>query len=296
MSWRRRPQAFATPPKLRTFEWCRLRNDFPAKTLWRTVARRIKLPVHQVLSVVVCLECLANASDPRGSVADLCVADVATALDLRPDVVARIRAALEEPDISWIAQDFIVDFSRRNPDDEDMSRREADRIRQRQCRAKKKAAQAQHPAQSTGPPSSPQCHVTSRDVTVTVTEEQNRFISATAEMAERESARTVVGASSGETGENVPPELWLEVTGRRIVVERMECAAPIAAVKIERWLREVEGDAAALASIIGAAEQADYVGQRFHNLIVDGIRRHKIGTRGPQLPLPPAPLRRVGHG
>lgn len=291
----RRP--FPQAPKLRTFEWCRLRNDFPAKTLWRTVSRRIKLPVHQVLSVVVCLECLANASDPRGSVADLSVADVATALDLRPDVVARIRAALEEPDISWIAQDFIVDFSRRNPDDEDMSRREADRMRQRECRAKKKAAQAQHPAHSTGPPSFPQCHVTSRDVTVTVTEEQSRLITATAEMAGRvESARAVVDKSSGEIGENVPPELWLEVTGKRTVVERMDCAAPIAAVKIERWLREVEGDTAALTSIIRAADHADYVGARFHNLIVDGIRRHKIGMRGPQLPLPPAPLRRSGHG
>lgn len=291
----RRP--FLQAPKLRAFEWCRLRNDFPAKTLWRTVARRTKVPVHQVLSIVVCLECLANASEPRGSIADLSVADVATALDLRPDVVARIRAALEEPDIAWISQDHVVDFHQRNPDDEDVSRREADRMRQRQCRAKKKAVQAQQIAHATGPPGFPQCHVTSRDVTVTVTQEQNRLISASSETAERvENARVVVDKDSGEIGENISPELWLEVTGKRIVVERMECAAPIAGVKIERWLREIEGDVAALASIITAANQADYVGARFHNLIVDGLRRHKIGMRGPQLPLPPAAVRRTGNG
>lgn len=147
-------------------------------------------------------------------------------------------------------------------------------------------------------------HVT-RDVrrdTVTVTPEKRRGDShppvdnfaGSAAGAAQGAADDGAGGTGGEPQPD--PNAWLNTEGKRIVTERMEIVATLADTRIARWRdQELEGDAAALAEIIRAADAADYMGARFHNLVVDGIRRAR--QRGhPQLPLPPAGLRRAGAG
>ena len=64
--------------------------------------------------------------------------------------------------------------------------------------------------------------------------------------------------------------------------------------ELERWLRELEGDHAILAEIVRAADRADYIGARFHNLIVDQVKRRLHTADGQRsLPLPPATVRKV---
>jgi hypothetical protein len=87
--------------------------------------------------------------------------------------------------------------------------------------------------------------------------------------------------NSGESLSSGNAELWLESEALRIVIERMQCTAPLAKVRIERWRRDLDGDAAATVAAISAADRTNLVGSRFHNLIVDTIR---VLMRGPQLP------------
>ena len=80
------------------FSWCKIPNEFPDHPLLRAAALKARVPVHQVVAVALRMECLANGSVPRGSVADFNVTEFAASLQLRPDAVARIRAAFEDPD------------------------------------------------------------------------------------------------------------------------------------------------------------------------------------------------------
>lgn len=286
--------AAAIKARHRKYHWCRLLNDFPYRPLWRAVSRRTKVPVHQVVVVALCLECLANESEPRGSIASLSVAELAAALDLRPDVVARVRAALEEPDVAWIDQEYIVDFHTRNPDREDPTAAD----RQRKFRAKRKAERERlFGAPPTGPPVV-HSNVTSRRDSVTVTPRADQtFQMGTSEphsLASRaESVQAVADRKIGESGENpLRNEQWLELEGTRIVIERMQCQRAIASIKVNRWLAELEQDATALRTILESADKADYMGSRFHNLVVDALKRVKLEARGPQLRFPPAIARR----
>ena len=71
-------------------------------------------------------------------------------------------------------------------------------------------------------------------------------------------------------------------------------ATAAAATKIERWRpQQLDGDAVALRQVIEAADRADYMGARFHNLVVDQIRRHMAAL---QLPLPPVATKRPRYG
>jgi hypothetical protein len=99
MPWERPP----TPPlrpRHRRYEWCWLRNDFRGQPLWTAVAQATGLHVNHVRCVVLRLECLANKSIPRGSVADMSIVEFAAALALDAADVARVRTCLEDPAIA----------------------------------------------------------------------------------------------------------------------------------------------------------------------------------------------------
>jgi hypothetical protein len=61
----------------------------------------------------------ANRGDIRGSVAGFNTEDFAAALDITAEDANKLFAALEHPDIGWIADGMIADFNDRNPDVED---------------------------------------------------------------------------------------------------------------------------------------------------------------------------------
>lgn len=301
MTWRDHKSPAPAPASRQRaprFSWCKVPNEFPDYPVLRAAALLARVPVHQVVAVALRLECLANGSDPRGSVADMNVTEFAASLQLRPDAVARIRAALEHPDIFWIDQDFITGFQARNPESEDHTAA----ARQRRRRAKLKAERES----TTGPPAI-HSHVTSRRDTVTVTPREDQ----TKNPLCREDARASVtgqsvdnsgdkasgtAAGSGETRAETPAidpqqqaELWLATDGTRIVTEQLLENRQLASTKIARWRdQELGGDAAALVEVIKAADRAGVFGLRFLNLVVDGIAQVKRrATAQAELPMPP---------
>ncbi len=301
MSWRnadnmKEAMAAAKPHKLREYRWCRLRNDFADNPLWRAVAKKARVHLTVVLAIVVRLDALANRSSPRGSVADMSVAEFASALDLRPDVVTRVRIALEEPDIGWIDQDHVVDFFQRNPDQEDSGAKE--RMRRMRARRKEEMAAAKEAAATRSYP--PLRNVTRNTVTVTTRSDQ---ILNTGDAVNSENAPVL--ASELVVDSDVPPseleqvgeaELFLATDGKRIVVERMRIPLPLAETTMARWRRELGDDAVALATVIRSAMATALVTSQFHVLISDQIMRLKQLERGPALPLPPVPLKRSNYG
>jgi hypothetical protein len=70
--------AFRTPATRHSY--FRLPDDFPDWPISRAVAKRARVPLLNVLGLVLQLECLANRSRPRGSVAVMNVTIIAASL------------------------------------------------------------------------------------------------------------------------------------------------------------------------------------------------------------------------
>lgn len=297
MNWPGRPPELK-PQKVRKrlrWEWCRLQNDFPDWPIWRVVSKRANAPLAQVIAFVLRLECLANRSTPRGSVADFSVDEFAASLQLRPNVVARIRAALEEPDISWIDQDFLAGFYERNPDHDDPTATE----RQRRRRAKLKAEREQRlEAFGTGPPGLSTVTVSRRD-SVTVTTDQSRSYSGVGNSVDNAGDVTrgeADGNQGVETADAPDPQeaaqAWLMSTGKRMLIDYLQINPGLAETYLERWRRDLQDDEV-LQQIMRGVDKRGHIGPRFHAMITDEVHRavHTKNLGGQQaLPLPPAPV------
>lgn len=278
-------------PSLRRFSWCRIHHDLLDDTRWRLVARMAGAPQHLVEIFVLRLEIFASANTPRGSLDGLNIPALAAHWNLSSDEqLARIYAALEHPEVGWIDQEHVVTFWERNPDVEDATATE----RKRRSRVRQKAAkEAARVNRSTG---YPQSRVTHRD-TVTVTTRSDQSFSTQPVDNSGAVTRGEAAKPSDEAAAKIfdnpqaAAAAWLLSTGTRIVAERMEITAAAAATKIERWSHQgLEGDVVALAEIVRAADDTDLMGARFHNLVVDQIRRRQQQIKCPQLPLmPPRP-------
>lgn len=317
----------AAAARHREFRWCRRQNGFCDKPLWRLVAETLSLPVYQVVAFVNRLEELANGSDPRGYVGDFSASEFAAALGMDTDDAARIFAVLELPEIGWLDQEHVVNFYQRNPDKEDLNAAERKRASRARKKAMVRLAEmarrgliSKHERDERemmvlGARSETELRalmdqkflaktlstghtghiVTDRDiVTVTPRADQN-FSSRPVDNFGREARGEAKGLSDQADSEAArypqgAPEEWMVTTGRQIVIERLELEPGKAETRIERWLRDLNQDMGALAEIIRGAEAVGYMGAPFHNLIVDGIRRHKIGT-APQRTLPLMPPR-----
>ena len=305
----------------RRFHWCRRPNGFSDMPVWRVIAATLSLPLHQVLAFVNRLEELANASETRGHVGHFSAAEFGAALGMPAADAARIFAALEDPEIAWVSSDHVADFHDRNPDREDATvndRKRRSRARSAVCKqlaqlvriggiAEEKRrsieltlknlpdhalfallAELQQLQQSTlstglGLSTGHGGHdVTKRDI-VTVTPEQSTKVSS---QPVDNSGLNATSTALGQQDQGVAT-VWLLSTGLRIITERMQVTQSLAETRIERWRRDLQNDAA-LQIIIEGADKADYAGARFHNLVVDGIKR-AVATQqlGERLPLPP---------
>jgi len=138
-------------------------------------------------------------------------------------------------------------------------------------------------------------NVTKRD-NVTVTPEKSREITPPPvdNSGDNASGAAAGPSDDGTSGKGEDPriaaELWLGSEGKRIVAERMEEEPARAMTRISRWRdQQLDGDPIALVEVIRAADKADYLGPRFHNLVVDGIRRApRPWPAQAELKLPPA--------
>lgn len=112
--------AVAKRLRMRRFTWVRAENAVYDDKCWRLVARMAGAPLHLVEAMVLRLDLYASANRPRGSVEGFSIAALAAYWAMpNDDVLARIYAAFEHPDIGWIDQDHVVTFWDRNPDTED---------------------------------------------------------------------------------------------------------------------------------------------------------------------------------
>lgn len=261
------------PTKRKRYPWLRVDNDFPDLALFRAAAKLADARVHQIVAVALRMNCVANKASPRGSIADMNVAEFAAALQLNAKAVARIRTALEDPTIAWIQQGFIVDFYERNPEECDPTA--ADRQRRRRANVRD-ADRELDVRPATGPPDLlSRCDVTPvtpRNVTEIKTSLQSE----------------VPRARARGTAED-----WLSEEGRQIVGARMNCNDEDAGRRIENWLRACKGDAEALYDIISTFSEK--VEANFHVCVADACAKHArrlLHSDEPELPLGPVELRR----
>jgi hypothetical protein len=289
----------------RSWSWCRRPNGFSDLPKWRVLAKRLQMPLTQVVAFVNRLEELANDAGnkglARGEVTHFSAAEFAIALDITEREAKEIFDGLGESGIDWVVDGHIADFYDRNRDKED----DTAAVRQQRRRVRTaimgmlaqlaRADQIEPPARldieirlrlmdddalaklrravatalATG-------HKVTRDVTeasrrdvVTVTPEKSTQVS------------IAPGDNSGDDADGEAPGLareeadrmWLQSDGRRAVADQLLENEQLAAAKIGRWLdQEMGGDAAALVRIIQGAIARDFYGARFLNAIVDGIR------------------------
>jgi hypothetical protein len=357
----------------RKFHWCRRPNGFSDMPMWGVVADKLGLPLYQVLAFANRLEELGNAAanfgEIRGNLSRFSSIEFAKALGMSAEDVARIYAALEHPDIGWIAYDHIADFYDRNPDKEDegaAERKRRQRLREsirrqlaklsmlgkideserraieealggaeaelRNLQAKLSQAELRDELSTAG-------HVTrdGRDTRVDVTRDgrdihpqlKNAFqelqnavpgsekklsttdpvtrdgrmsqcdiVTVTPEQSKdlRAGGLDNFGDGSGSegsglaTGQVAEATIWLVSSGRQMLIDFMQIRPALAETYLERWRRDIQDDAA-LVAIIQGAEQAGYIGARFHTIITEQLKRHVARVQhGPQLPLmPPRP-------
>lgn len=122
----------------RRWDWCRHWNGFSDMPLWRLIASRLQLPAYQVVAFVVRLDEFANAAEQRGglrgAVDDFSAEEFGVALGMPAEDAARIFAALEHPDIGWIAFGHLATFYDRNRDSDDDRDKAAERKRRQRER------------------------------------------------------------------------------------------------------------------------------------------------------------------
>jgi hypothetical protein len=276
-------------PTLRRFTWCRIHHELLRKPLWRLVARMSGAPLPFVKLFVVELDLYASENVPRGSVDGFNVAALAADWGLADDgQLARIYAALEDPDVGWIDQDFIVTFWARNPDQELTEReRELARARQRRARDRKKAVKESR-ALATYPPS----RVTQRDSVMSRSRSDQIIKQAVAEKEQSDLIEALIpttdlhshsGSSGDDSGDT---EIWLALEGKRIVAERCRVLPSRAWLDIARWRKELLDDVAALATIIHDADLMGLERGKFTDRVREAITRYRYDPDQRRLPLP----------
>lgn len=116
-------------------DWCRQRNDDCDRPILRVAARRLAVPLYQVIAFTRRLDSLANKGEPRGSVEDFDPDEFGEALGMPPDEAARIFETLKDEKIAWIVYGHVADFYDRNRDSD--SAKESAKERKRRSRGKK---------------------------------------------------------------------------------------------------------------------------------------------------------------
>lgn len=297
----------APPPKptLKRYTWVRWHHELSYMPLWALVAQRAGVAQPIVEAFVQRLEVHASGGRPRGSIEDFNVAALAASWRIDDDALARVRAVLEEPDIGWIEQDFIVTFWERNPDEEDTTAKERQQRKRDRTKAMKELAHqarlglispqtrlerelvlmaSRFPQQQMATwarlSTEDERHgVTHRD-SVTVTARADQIDTA------KQGGLCDVSAVPNHSGESGDVEIWLAMEGTRIVAERMRTLPARAKLEMGRWRKELADDAATLAQLIHDADTMGLTGGKFSDRIRAEIMRLRFENRGPSLPFP----------
>jgi len=287
-------------PSLRRFSWSRLHADVLSSDLWGLVAETAKTSRDRVEAFVARLDVYASGNQPRGSVEGFPLRALAVTWRCDAEELARIYAALEDPEIGWLDQDHVVTFWERNPDQEDPTA--AERMRRHRARKKNAQLQAQRRAEKE---SFPQVESVTRNTVTVTTRSDHTYIGgkagATAPPGPSE-APQAVQRDSGDSGIYLTAaesaEVWLSTDGLKLVIERGECLSAVAQMRIGRWRTALGGDPIVLREIFAGLSLTGFRSGRFLTLVDDEIARRKHLAQGPPLPLGPAIAtgRRTGNG
>lgn len=299
-----------TKPTLRRFTWSRLHTDLLDDMRWPLVAKRANAPLPLVEAVLIRLENHANRSNPRGYVGDFNPEGLAVRWGVDTDMIGRIFAQLEAPDIGWIDQEQLVTFWDRNPDAVDNSAAD----RQQRTRDRKKAMKQLAAWAAMGTISQQQrldreiaikdsrdpralmmawataLSTAAQNVTrdaVTVTTRADHFTKEEAARKEKEgSFSSKIPNESGDFVDSHAAETWLCTEGVTAVTERLQTTRMLAETIIARWKRELDDNPVVIANIMRQAAAVTRL-KNFQNLVTDQIARQLADRNGPQLPLPP---------
>ena len=237
----------------------------------------------------------ASKARRRGWIGDFDFEDCAAATDIPVEQVAAVCRVLT--DIGWLAQEHIIDWPDRQPDQEDPTATE----RQRTKRAKDRARRAV--AMGTARP---------EDLQLLSTDEQEMLsklskVSRVTAEAPAAPVPTLVAPISwfepaddsteaekvAQTNNEHIARQWLFGSGgtdfgpaSKIVADNFGCNRFSAHDMVIRWSRDLAGDSVTLAKIIDGAEQHALNADAFQNVVRQRIADAvKVKENGPTLPL-----------
>jgi hypothetical protein len=179
--------------KMRRFTWYRDHAAVVDDARWSLVARMTGAPLPIVEAFQRRLDLFANSNTPRGSLEGFSVSALSARWGLSDDdLLARIYAAMETPEVGWIDQDHLVTFWDRNPDVEDTTAAE----RMRRMRARRRAAK-EAPIEA-----SPQADSVTRNNRNVTTRADQKFIKPPVDNSADSSGGEAVGPSEDGASSN----------------------------------------------------------------------------------------------
>jgi hypothetical protein len=265
------PPAFLKK-QVKRYGWFRTYEDFVSHPKWRLVAVKADVHVTMVHSMAQSLFSCASKNRKNGWIGNFDPFECAVNLDMKPDQVARVYQVFEE--IDWIADDYIVDWADRNPDQEDPTAAERQRNARARKRARKKFAAGK-------PLTDAEIMLLSRVTSGNANEPPRAHEGlATFEPVEpRSDDIGEINAANMETMRRARLYLFGNGTAQdwgpasAVVADKMGMRRMAADTTIRRWLAEVNGDLIALAGIIDGANHDGLRGESFENVLRQAIAR-----------------------
>lgn len=271
------------------YGWCMLYNDFTGHPKWRLVSQRCGVPLAAVHAIVTALLNQASKSRKHGWIGGFKFDECAVALDLTPDSVASVYRVLIE--LGWIDQDYIVDWTERQPSQVDATATE----RKRTQRAREKAAR--NIAMKRGTADDEAMLTRAEQDSIARLAERSRVTEPAPELPpaelqlpteEPDARKWLLGDPAGKVNDYGPAS--------RIVAEQFGCNRLSADMTIRSWLRDqMAGDAIALATIISAVYREAFTGAAFRATIEQRIAAVVTEReKGPSLNFGPTLLKGAG--
>jgi hypothetical protein len=298
-------------PSLRRYTWGRFHSDLLDDNRWPLVARRANAPLPIVEALIMRLEAHANKSIPRGHVGDFSPEGMAARWNVDADMITRIYAELERPDIGWIDQEQVVTFWARNPDKiDDTAADRQQRVRDRKKGMRELAVLAgqgmitqdqrlirelalkdsKDPKALMAAWAGIYTDASRRDSVIVTTRADHIINKIVVGKEERGSPREVTGSDSypdgaGEIVDFGKAQLWMATQGELLVTARLKVLRTRACQLIERWSAGTDSDLVALVSILRRAIATNAIGKGFEDAVEEMIVRRREDSQGPRLPL-----------
>lgn len=280
------PQAAPVKDKSKLrFNWLRLFEDFCEHPKWRVVSLKTGVELPRVTAVVTKLLTTASKARPvRGNIGNLDFDECAAATGVPLEEVAQVVKCLNE--MGWIDQEWIVDWPDRQPDKEDVTSTERQRIKRAKDRAKKALAMGvATPAQRelvsrvTAAPNEPR-EEPRQDLILVRPESTKPDDVEAARAANERVARFWLLGDGSAADYGYASKIVCDYLGQRRLSADMT---------VRRWLEEIgDDDVVNLAEIIAETDKQALNARGFENMVnqrIAALKKLKTHRTEPTLPL-----------